>query len=183
VKRTLIILLGLAILAGGCSLNSSKPALVLTWQRTTSSSCGGCCGPCGITEKEVQAALASLRPDLGAMGIKVRLDEKMPSAVAKKTNGTQMWIGGVPLETWLGAQNVPSSMSCCAGEAKGSGGCQSLSMAGQTYSVIPADLIVRAGMMAGEQLRSSGKIDPTAIKSLKGCAGCPGGGACGKIVR
>jgi hypothetical protein len=180
VRKVLLFTLIIGLLTAGCSLNGKKLSLVLQYQKATAVGCADCAN-CKAGDQELQKAFTTLKGQLGPKGIKVKLEEKkpIPGSAQAANSSRQVWVGEVPLETWLGAQTVANPGSCCSGNSGQSGACKSVRVGQQVFSVIPADLIVQAGNMASEQLLATGKIDPAAVKGPKGCAGCPGAGAGG----
>jgi hypothetical protein len=152
--------------------------VVLEWQRSGSEACLAC-AKCGVNESAVQQACSELKAKLAAKGIAVTFVERKPEP--NMSGPSQMWVCDVPLETWLGGSIA--TQPCCA-EGSGPDARQifhrALEVDGQSYSVIPADLMVRAGLSAADELLAHGKIDPAAIKVPKGCAGCPSAGNCDK---
>ncbi len=176
-KRLLVFALTLTALLGGCS-RKEKLTVVLEWQRPASETCLAC-AKCGVNESDVQQACTELKAKLAAKGIAVTFIKRKPQE--SKPGPSQVWICDVPLETWLGGS--VSTKPCCA-DGSGPNAKQilhrSLDVDGQNFSLIPADLMVRAGMSAADELLEHGKIDPASIKSPKGCAGCPAAGNCDK---
>ena len=64
----------------------------------------------------------------------------------------RIWVGGRPLEDWLGARS--GSSQCC--DACGDAECRTLEIDGTSHEVVPEALLVRAGLSAASQL-----FDPT----------------------
>ena len=175
-KKLWIGALALMILAGACSRPGK--VVVLSWQRPQAAACKGC-EKCGATEAEMQKAVAQLKEKLAERGVRVKLEEGIGARAGKKAiiSATNVWVCDVPLETWLGAGIGVKPCDCSSGGQAMS--CKVVSLDGQSYKLIPADLVVRAGLLAADMLIEKGKIDPANIKTPKGCAGCPSAGACG----
>lgn len=60
----------------------------------------------------------------------------------------RIWIAGRPLEEWLGAST--GSSPCC--DQCGDDPCRTVEVDGVTLEAIPAEVIVRAGLMAAADL-------------------------------
>ena len=80
----------------------------------------------------------------------VELDEA--TFLAEPSESNRIWIDGKPLEGWLRAQ--AGSSRCC--DECGDNHCRTVEVGGRTYEVIPEELLVRAGMIAGKRM-----LDPT----------------------
>jgi len=176
VKKLWIGVLALIILAGACSRPGK--VVVLSWQRPQAAACKGC-EKCGPTQAEMQKAAAQLNEKLAGRGVRVRVEEAVGARPGKKAivSGTNVWVCDVPLETWLGAGIGVKPCDCSSGGQSMS--CKVVNLNGQSYQVIPADLVVRAGLLAADMLIEQGSIDPAAVKTPRGCAGCPSAGVCG----
>lgn len=60
-------------------------------------------------------------------------------------------IGGRPLEDWLGA--TAGKNPCC--HVCGPNECRTLTVDGRTHEVIPAEVVIRAGLLAAAALTTS----------------------------
>ena len=141
--------------------------LKITWQRLIDEK-GQTCQRCGSTEKELQKALQSLKKSLAPLGIKVALEKKTldPVTVAKDiSQSNRIWVGERTLEEWLGAQVGKSLCGFCCAELGEQVECRTVKVEGKVYETIPANLIVRAGLLAAAGLYGE--------SSTKSC--CPGG--------
>ena len=128
--------------------------LTVRWQRLVDEE-GQTCKRCGSTEKEVQEAIASLRKSLGALGIDVVLEKKAlsPEVCAKDiSQSNRIWVGKRTLEEWLGAQVGKSPCGSCPADLGEKVECRTVTVGGKTYETIPAELIIKAGLVAGSQL-------------------------------
>jgi hypothetical protein len=128
--------------------------LTITWQRLLVDESGRTCDRCGATERELERAVHTLKQSLAPLGIEVVLVKKALDAVAfakDALESNRVWIGGKPLEEWLGA-DVGQSVCC---EVCGNAECRTFEIRQETYETIPADLVVRAGLIA-----ASGMIAP-----------------------
>jgi hypothetical protein len=80
--------------------------LTITWQRLLVDESGRTCDRCGATERELERAVHTLKQSLAPLGIEVVLVKKALDAVAfakDALESNRVWIGGKPLEEWLGA--------------------------------------------------------------------------------
>lgn len=128
--------------------------LSLTWQRLVDES-GSTCPRCAGTEQEMQRAVERLRAALEPLGVQPVLEtrEIAPATFMQQPDqSNRIWIGGRPLEDWLGART--GSSRCC--DACGDEECRTLEINGASHEVIPEALVVRAGLIAASQL-----LDPT----------------------
>lgn len=128
--------------------------LSITWQRLVDES-GSTCPRCAGTEQEMQRAVERLRAALEPLGVQPVLEtrEIVPATFMQQPDqSNRIWIGGRPLEDWLGART--GSSRCC--DACGDEECRTLEINGASHEVIPEALVVRAGLIAASQL-----LDPT----------------------
>ena len=98
--------------------------------------------------------MKKLRRCLEPVGIEVVLQKGAVSAAefAKgPLESNRIWIADKPIEEWLEAKVGKSQ--CCG--ACGQSECRTLTVDGKTYETVPAELIVRAGLLAGAQLIGS----------------------------
>lgn len=126
--------------------------LPIVWKRLVSE--GATCPRCNSTQQNVTAAVAKLRAALRPLGIEPVLDMQTLDDAAFRANPSEsnrIWIGGRPMEDLLGAR--PGSSPCC--EVCGGLPCRTMEVEGTTYEAIPADLIVRAGVVAAAKMITS----------------------------
>ena len=124
--------------------------LRVRWQRLVNAS-DETCPRCAVTEEEVGKAFEHLKRSLAPVGIAVVLEtEKISEAAFKAAplESNRIWIGGRPLEEWLAAST--SSSACC--DACGDSECRTVSVGGETYEAIPAELIMKAGFVAAAEM-------------------------------
>lgn len=149
--------------------------LTILWQHLVDES-GWTCERCELTGEEVLKAYHSLQQSLAPLGIEVTLEEKTldPATFAQDVSqSNRIWIGGRSLEEWLDAE-VGKSLCCgpCGDEE-----CRTMIVEGHTYETIPADLIVKAGLLAASQLFSgepSGPCcEPTISTEVPSGSCCP----------
>lgn len=123
--------------------------LPIVWKRLVSE--GATCPRCSSTQRNVGSAVARLEAALRPLGIAPVLEMQTLDAAAFRADPSEsnrLWIGGKPMEDWLGAR--PGSSPCC--EVCGELPCRTLEVDGTTYEAIPEDLIVRAGVVAAATL-------------------------------
>jgi hypothetical protein len=123
--------------------------LNIRWQRLVSK--GETCPRCGATEKEVEKALQTLEQSLAPLGVKVALEKQELNQREFQKDPLQsnrLWIEGRSLEEWLGLKvgQTPCCQTC--GDAE----CRTLETAGQVYEFVPAELIIKAGLLAAAKL-------------------------------
>jgi len=124
--------------------------LIIEWQRLLDKR-NKTCPRCGSTEQEVEKAVQSLKQVLNSTGIDVSLVKKAINPVRFKKDVLQsnkILIAGKTLEEWLGARTGQSPCCEVCGDAK----CRTIEYADQTHETIPADLIVKAGLLAASQV-------------------------------
>ena len=129
-------------------------SLPIVWQRLVNTQ-GHTCPRCHGTGEEVVRAVERLKAALAPLGVEpvlktVELDEGAFQAEPSESN--RIWIGGKPLEEWLDGQAGSSRCcnECCDND------CRTVEVGGKSYEVIPEDLLVRAGVIAGTRM-----LDPT----------------------
>jgi len=124
--------------------------LVIEWQRLLDEHMKTC-PRCGSTEQEVENAVASLNQELKPFEINVSLVKKGidPESFKKDVlQSNKILIAGKTLEEWLGAGTGQSPCCKVCGDAE----CRTVEFADQTYETVPADLIVKAGLLAASQV-------------------------------
>ncbi len=124
--------------------------LVIEWQRLLDEH-NKTCPRCGSTEQQVEEAVASLNLELKPFEIKIILVKKAidPGHFIKDVlQSNKIMIAGMTLEEWLGAETGQSR--CC--EVCGDAECRTVEYADQSHETVPADLIVKAGLIAASQV-------------------------------
>jgi hypothetical protein len=121
------------------------------WQRLVNES-GQTCPRCGDTQREVRLAADTLRRCLRPLNMEVALEETPMTSQAflgDTSQSNRIWVNDRPLAEWLGGTvGMSSCRGCCPTETDVK--CRTLTVGGQTYEAIPADLIVRAGLLAAD---------------------------------
>ena len=124
--------------------------LTIVWQRLVDET-GQTCDRCGTTYEEIQKALELLKKALSPLAIEVAFHQKEIDQTAFADDPSQsnrVWISGRLLEEWLGAQVGQSPCCDICGDAE----CRTIKVDAQVYESIPADLIIKAGLIAASQL-------------------------------
>lgn len=136
--------------------------LKIEWQRLVDEK-GQTCDRCGSTEAELQKAFQSLKKSLAPLGIKVVLKKKAldPAVCAKDiSQSNRIRVGEQSLEEWLGAKVGQSLCGFCCAELGEQVTCRTVEVEGQVYETIPADLIIRAGLLAAAGLCEGPSVKP-----------------------
>ncbi len=126
--------------------------LKIKWQRLVSA--GETCPRCGSTEDELEKAISTLQQSLKPLGIEVVLEKRELSVAEFEKDpllSNQIWINDKLLEEWIGGEVNQSP--CC--DVCGPSECRTLGVEGEVYETIPADLIIKAGLVAASQLVST----------------------------
>ncbi|MFO7556674.1 MAG: DUF2703 domain-containing protein [Desulfobacterales bacterium] len=124
--------------------------LTIRWQRLVNES-GQTCTRCGETGVTVKTAFDKLKKTLAELDIKVELEkETLDFSIFTKDplQSNRIWIGGRPLEEWIGA--TVGKSTCC--DVCGDSECRTISTGQNTFEAIPEDLIIRAGLLAAAEL-------------------------------
>ena len=152
----LIIVITISVTCGYAYAKGTKEVvnmktLKIKWQRLVDS--GETCPRCGSTEKELEKVVATLRQSFSPLGIEVVLEKDVLSLASFKKDPSQsnrIWINNRPLETWLNAEAGQSKCCDVCGDAE----CRTVEIEGQVYEAIPANVIIKAGLVAASQLLS-----------------------------
>lgn len=125
-----------------------KP-ITITWQRLVDNQ-EQTCPRCGDTEGELDKAVRFLNKTLAPAGVHFELEKKalpFDEVALDPSQSNRIWINGRPLEEWLKA-NV--GQSPCCGPCRDLE-CRTLEVAGTVHETIPADLIIKAALLAVQQ--------------------------------
>ena len=131
--------------------------LTIRWQRLVNEK-GKTCERCAATEKEVRKALQGLETSLAPLGIAVTLEEEVLDSAACAediSESNRIWIDNKPLEDWLGASVGKSNCASCCEELGTDVECRTVIHEGETFEAIPANLIIKAGLVAASRLLSA----------------------------
>jgi hypothetical protein len=118
----------------------------ITWQRLVDEQ-GQTCDRCGGTEQELHKALRFLAKALAPAGIAFALETRAmddKEFARDPSQSNRLWIDGKPLEKWV--QGEAGSSSCCG--PCGDSQCRTVTVAGATHETIPAELIIKAALLA-----------------------------------
>lgn len=129
----------------------------IVWQRLVDEQ-GATCDRCDGTEQELDKAVRFLQKALAPGGLRFLLEKKamnIQEVASDPTQSNRIWINGRPLEKWLGAG---VGKSPCRGPCEGME-CRTLEQDGTSYETIPAELIIKGGLLAVQHLvhKISGK--------------------------
>ena len=142
--------------AGPHSRSGKEESMILKvqWQRLVDEQ-GKTCDRCGGTQEELGRGVESLKASLQPLGIDVALEQKSLSSeecARDIDQSNRIWIAGRPLEEWLGAEVGRSPCGSCCSAIGEEVECRTVSVGGETYEVIPAELIVKAGLLAASEI-------------------------------
>lgn len=145
--------------------------LTIRWQRLVAG--GATCPRCGGTGEEVRKAAGVLGRALEPLGIEVVLDEaeiSLQDFEREPLESNRILIGGRPIEEWLGA--TASQSPCC--DVCGPNECRTVTVDGLTHEIVPAALIIRAGLLAAAALTAVASEQPCCAPTVvvprgKGC--------------
>lgn len=119
--------------------------LPIVWKRLVVD--GQTCVRCGGTLEQLQRAIEKLEAALRPLGIQPVFDIQVidePTFKTQPSESNRIWIAGKPMEEWLGADVGMSRCCSVCGESD----CRTLKFAGQTFETVPADLVIKAGLIA-----------------------------------
>lgn len=122
---------------------TANRVLVISWQRLIEK--GDTCPRCGSTEDELENAFKQLQEKLAALEIEVVLEKKELSLAEFKKNPTasnRLLFNGRLLEDILNAKTGQSK--CC--QVCGDEECRTTEINGLSLEIIPAEMIIRAGL-------------------------------------
>ena len=86
---------------------------------------------------------------------------------ADPAESNRIWIGGRPMEEWLGARAGASPCCQVCGELP----CRTMEVDGRTYEAIPQELIVKAAVIAASHMIGRESAASSSPCCSKGC-GC-----------
>lgn len=205
-KKLTLLLLIMTIALVGCGRESeqidadatqtgdSARTLTIAWHKVSEDD-GSICELSTATHKSVEQAFKELSQTLAPNGMKVAVETLSPEKVeGSECLCNRVLIQGRFVDEWLGADLVKTACSGCpnqagcaksAGSGGGCGGQYAMIHQGKTYSIVPANLIVMAGIIAaadltGEEITYSGCPGHGACKGECICANCGSSWTCGK---
>ena len=185
-KRLCIVLIAAAALAG-CdrdlpAIDEGDANMVLTvnWQRLVTDE-GQTCDRCGGTQEELSKAIETLEKSLRPLGIEIASVEEsltIEECAADIIQSNRIVIGDRTLEEWLGGEVGQSLCGSCCSVIGEEVECRTVCVDGSTYEVIPAELIVRAGLLAASHMMSAPSASPCCPGKTEPCdtdaVCCPG---------
>ena len=124
--------------------------LKIRWQRLVDEH-GQTCDRCGTTETAVENAIQKLKRSLKELDIDVVVEKKALTLIMFSKDPLQsnrIWIAGEPIEKWLSATTGQSQCCSTCGDSQ----CRTITVNGKTYEGIPAELIIKAALVASAQL-------------------------------
>lgn len=135
--------------ASGRIEKEGRKVVKIKWKRLISK--GETCQRCGSTGEELNRAMSTLKRCLAPLGIKVILDEEELSFSEFKKDPLQsnrIWINNRLLEDWIegGVGHSP----CC--DVCEDHDCRTVEVKGHVYEIIPAEIVVKAGLLAASEL-------------------------------
>lgn len=149
--------------------------ITLQWQRLMED--GQTCPRCSDTGQAVRQAADTLRTALAPLGIGLRLEEGELASdefAHAPLESNRILLQGRTLEDWVGATTGHSP--CC--EVCGPNDCRTVTVDGTTYEAIPADLIIRAGLLAASTLLSEPRATEPCCSPRTGLPVVQAGGGC-----
>ncbi|MCS7240244.1 MAG: DUF2703 domain-containing protein [Candidatus Bipolaricaulota bacterium] len=111
---------------------------------------GETCPRCAETGQEVKRAVHMLQEALSPLGVKVELEEVelTPEEFSRNPlRSNEIRLNGTLLEEWLQASTTQTR--CC--DVCGDVDCRAVEVEEQIHEIIPAELIVKAGLLAAAQ--------------------------------
>lgn len=136
--------------------------MTIRWHRLVNEK-GETCDRCGGTQEELRQALESLKTSLGTLGIEIRYEERAlsPQECAEDiTESNRIWIADRPLEDWINGEVGTSPCGSCCAELDDTVECRTVTVDNMTYEVIPAQLIVKAGLVAASKIMEVPSPEP-----------------------
>jgi hypothetical protein len=123
--------------------------MVIKWQRLVDSS-GQTCERCSNTGDATEEAFRRLKGCLAEVGIEVLLEKRVIDQTtfdAEPLQSNLISIDGRTVEEWLGGR--PGQSSCCG--PCGDSECRTIRVDDHMYEAIPANVILRAGLLAAAE--------------------------------
>ena len=185
-RRMWILLIAAAALAGcdrglpATDEGDANMVLTVSWQRLVTDA-GGTCDRCAGTQEELREAIETLRESLRPLGIEIASVEEsltIEECATDIVQSNRIVIGDRTLEEWLGGEVGQSLCGSCCSALGEEVECRTVCVDGSTYEVIPAELIVRAGLLAASHMMSAPSASPSCPKETEPCDTdapcCPG---------
>jgi hypothetical protein len=143
--------------------------LSIVWKRLVVD--GQTCERCGATSQQLANAFDTLEAALKPLGIQPVLETRSIDEAtfkAQPSESNRIWIGGRPMEEWLGAD--VGMTPCCS--VCGDSQCRTVQFDGRTYETVPQALLVKAGLIAASRLVSSQDPSPRGTSCTDSASCC-----------
>jgi hypothetical protein len=200
-KLTLILILTVALVGCGreteqievdaTQIGEDVRTLTLAWNKVSEDD-GSICDLSTSTYESVKEAHAELSKALAPHGVEVAVKTLTPERVeGGLCQCNRVLIQDRFVDEWLGAELVKTSCSGCpnseacaktAGSGVTCGGQTAMLHQGKSYDIIPANLIVMAGMVAAADLTGE-EIAYSGCACAGACEGKCTCGKCGEVCR
>jgi hypothetical protein len=154
-----------AFLQAQCPSKKSEKTLIIRWEYTPCQS-ENPCERCATEPQEIKYAVEKLHAALQQLDIKVVFDK-----LTDDVDNERLIINGMPLEELVNATLVKRQCGSCPGTDGEEKTYSALELNGIVYEIIPADLIIQAGLRAASDLFAIQHAIPCKTKSP--CQGCP----------
>jgi hypothetical protein len=192
-KLSVLVLLVLAVALLGCGRETEQidsdmtnpgddtRTLTLAWHKVSEDD-GSICELSAATQRMVEQAREELSRILAPANVKVAVETLTPEKVdGAECLCNRILVQGRFVDEWLGAEMVKTGCSGCPNQAgcpngagsDGCGGQYAMVHQGRTYSIVPANLITMAGMIAAADL--TGETIGYAASSVGIGGNCPCG--------
>jgi len=125
------------------------------------------CERCINTPLEIQQAYENLKESLAGLGIVVTFEEKKI-----KEHDDHIYINDRDITDLLEGETIKTACMNCLDDKGDPRTCNSLKLGDNTYEVIPAELIIKAGLVAASELVTAAPEPPCGEKQTP-CKGCP----------
>jgi hypothetical protein len=147
-------------------VQNTEPTLVIRWQHTVCQN-ENPCERCINTPLEIQRAYKDLKASLTGLGIVVTFEEKK-----MKEHDDHIFINDHDITDLLEGETIRTACLNCLDDKGDPRTCNTLKLGDNTYEVIPAELIIKAGLVAASELVTPAPEPPCGEKKSP-CKGCP----------
>lgn len=144
----------------------AQRTLVIRWQHAVCQN-DNPCERCINTPLEIQQAFDDLKTSLSGLGITVTLEEKKI-----KHHDDHLFINDRDVVDLLKGERVKTACANCFDDKGNPRTCNSLKLGDDVFEVIPAELIIKAGLVAASELITAAPEAPCGEKKTP-CKGCP----------
>lgn len=140
--------------------------LVICWQHVVCQN-DDPCERCINTPLEIQQAFEDLKSSLAGLGITVTYEEKKITE-----HDEHIYINDRDIIDLIKGEHVTTTCAECLDDQGNPRTCNALKLGEDTYEVIPAELIVKAGLTAASELITA-EPQPPCGEEKTPCKGCP----------